>query len=723
MTKTEERFLNAYRLAFQNKNISEESENMNTALLRQVFAMADNHCVFPMVFNTIYSSLSDSQKEEKIILNGKKKAEKLTCGQAMMTAEFLRLYQYLERMDFHPIVMKGIICRSLYPEPEQRSSSDEDLLIPEDLFEKYHKALTEYGLKIALPGNDIRKAHEVSYYNDRVYIELHKQPFPPDSKAYGNLNVFFTDVEQRKINQTIYGVTLYTMGHTDHLFYQICHAYKHFLNCGIGIRLVSDIILYSLTNKDFIDWNTVINNCRQIHAYEFAAALYRIGEKHLFPERFPEELKQIWETDKIDEEALLHDILSGGLYGTSSENRLHSATLTLHAVEAEKEGRHTSAIKQALFPSFDSMRTRYPYLADKPYLLPYTWIHRIINYGKSGILDEHSKNSASEAVRIGNERIALMKQYSILRERQDKPGVLKRIYQWSHSSFLAPVLSPLYSLVSMTEYHILNMNWVMKGEKAPSDEDKKLVRGNVTFIVKSFERQNLVKGLCRNITHMYPGAQVIIADDSKKPLEIDIPKVKVIHLPFNSGLSAGLAAALKEVKTPYIVRLDDDELLTVRSRVHDELRFLMEHPQLDLIGFGHTTAIRLHSPEFNFKEYYKSSMKDALRPLKIPHKTKIDDTHIVLGKVANLYIARTDKIREVGFDPNIRMIDHHEFFWRAAGIITSAIAKDTVVFHRHNPYQRHYQSYRSDFRGDLEYIKNKREKMIQEAKKENEESS
>ena len=392
--------------------------------------------------------------------------------------------------------------------------------------------------------------------------------------------------------------------------------------------------------------------------------------------------------------------------------------MTLHAMEEEMTGRRSSAIRYALFPSIESMRTRYPYLAEKPYLLPYTWLHRLINYGRNSVLDMHSNNNVSDAVRIGNERIALMKRYQILKEKEEKPGILKRIYQHSHSSFLAPVLSPLYFLISMAEYHVLNMNWSLKGEKAPSEEDKKLVRDNVTFIVKSFERQNLVKGLCRNITHMYPVTKIIVADDSQKPLEIGLSEVKVIHLPFNSGLSAGLDAALKEVKTPYIVRLDDDELLTVRTKVHRELRFLMEHHELDLIGFGHTTAIRLHSPEFNFKEYYKSSMSDALHPLKIPHKTVIDDKHIVLGKVANIYLARTDKIREVGFDPNIRVIDHHEFFWRAAGIMTCAIAKDTVVFHRHNPYLKHYRSYRSDFTADLEYIKKKRDKMIQEERKE-----
>ena len=210
---------------------------------------------------------------------------------------------------------------------------------------------------------------------------------------------------------------------------------------------------------------------------------------------------------------------------------------------------------------------------------------------------------------------------------------------------------------------------------------------------------------------MYPGVSIIIADDSKEPLQIEGENVEVVHLPFNSGLSAGLKAALERVKTPYVFRMDDDELLTVRSLVHREMAYLESHPELDLIGLGYTTAIRCHSPKFFISTYYDQSMSDALRPLKIPHMTQVDENHLVLGKVANIYLARTEKVREVGFDPIIRMIDHHDFFWRAAGVMASAMAMDTVVFHRHNPYDRKYFKFRNDYKNDLSYIRKKHRDM------------
>ncbi|MGX8715935.1 MAG: hypothetical protein ACSW8A_09320, partial [Lachnospiraceae bacterium] len=80
-----------------------------------------------------------------------------------------------------------------------------------------------------------------------------------------------------------------------------------------------------------------------------------------------------------------------------------------------------------------------------------------------------------------------------------------------------------FMAVCRAEYGILNSIWYIKGYRKPDQKDVSLVKDNVTFIAKSFERQNLAKELCRNITHMYPGVRIIIADDTRKSLNIDMP--------------------------------------------------------------------------------------------------------------------------------------------------------------------------------------------------------
>ena len=273
---------------------------------------------------------------------------------------------------------------------------------------------------------------------------------------------------------------------------------------------------------------------------------------------------------------------------------------------------------------------------------------------------------------------------------------------------LAPIASILFQCISNMEYWYFGRKWKKQGFSLPDPEEAVFVRENVTVIFKSFERQNMAKRLYENLQKYYPGIRVVIADDSRQPLDLQGDSLTTIQLPFNSGLSYGLNQALEKVDTPYVMRMDDDELLTVRTRLGDQVKFLEAHPEVDLVGFCTLTTIRCQNPDEAVSEFTRFSMKDAPKPLLIPHMTQIDGSHFVMGKVPNLYVARTEKVRSIGWDNNIRMMDHQDFFWRAAGNLVSVIALGTAVFHYHNPFQRHYQKYRQDVDGDRIYIAGKR---------------
>ena len=245
----------------------------------------------------------------------------------------------------------------------------------------------------------------------------------------------------------------------------------------------------------------------------------------------------------------------------------------------------------------------------------------------------------------------------------------------------------------------------------PDQEEVEFVRENVTVIFKSFERQKMAKRLYENLQKYYPGVRVVIADDSRKPLDLQGDSLTIVQLPFNSGLSYGINQALERVDTPYVMRMDDDELLTVRTRLGKQVEFLERYSEIDIVGFCVLTAIRCQNPDEAVSEFTRFSMKDAPKPLLIPHMTRVDGNHFVMGKVPNVYVARTDKIRSIGWDSNIRMMDHQDFFWRASGNLVTTIALGTAVFHYHNPFDRYYQRFRQDVSGDKEYIIKKNKKF------------
>jgi len=264
----------------------------------------------------------------------------------------------------------------------------------------------------------------------------------------------------------------------------------------------------------------------------------------------------------------------------------------------------------------------------------------------------------------------------------------------------------LFDGANAMEYHLLRLYWWLQGKRLPGEEERRLVKENVTFIYKSFERQAMAKRLFRSIQRYYPGARVVIADDSAEPLTIDDPNAEVILLPFNSGLSRGISAALARVQTPYVVRLDDDELLTPHTEFGCQLQFLMAHEEVDLASIVYFRAPVWAGSKSELKKYYRQTFGPQ-RPLKIAHMTRIDERHIVVAKPPNCFLARTAKVREVGYDSNIRMIDHNEFFYRAAGHLVSVVDERSFIFHYHNPFDAHYKRFRSDTLGDAIYIRRK----------------
>ena len=256
----------------------------------------------------------------------------------------------------------------------------------------------------------------------------------------------------------------------------------------------------------------------------------------------------------------------------------------------------------------------------------------------------------------------------------------------------SPLTVPCYYMLE--GYYALRSRTL--GRPRVSAEDRRNVEESLTFMYKSFNRQRMARRLLRSIRSCYPNARVIIADDSEVPLEA--VGAEVVRLPFNSGLSRGLAEALGRVETPYVMRLDDDMLLTARSRVHDHLAFLQRHPEVDLCGLQVNRVLQSSA-----KVYGSVRMG---RRLAIPAGTVIEGREVVY-KAANCFVARTESVRRVGYDPNIRMIDHHEFFWRAAGRIVCVQDPKSYVYHCHNWFDWRYRTYREDTAGDEAYIRAK----------------
>lgn len=415
MDKINKMFLQALKASLLKKKVKWDYQITQEEWLR-LFHQAEIHHILPMIYDTVYSCPSAKKMDASFFIPFKKKTIQYVMAQTIKTSEFLQLYQYLRKSGISPVMVKGIICRELYPNPDYRVSGDEDMLIRPEDFDFCHDKLLEYGMTVADPGMDVQEAYEVPYGKpgSPIYIELHKYLFPPDSEAYGEFNQFFEDIHERTIEITVQGVPVSAMEHTFHFFYLVCHAFKHFLHSGFGIRQVCDIVLYANEYGSQIDWKKVLEECKAIHAELFTAALLRIGEKYLVFDAEKACCPAEWSNMEVDEMMLLNDLLDAGVYGGSNMNRKHSSNITLNAVTAQKSGKHGSAsVLKTVFPTVKSMSGRYPYLKKHPWMLPAAWADRILKYKKE--TSRVAGHDAASPVQIGNDRIELMRQYGIIK--------------------------------------------------------------------------------------------------------------------------------------------------------------------------------------------------------------------------------------------------------------------------------------------------------------------
>lgn len=367
--------------------------------------LADEQEVLPLLYDAVYRCASFRTLEIERRRSYREKALQLAGRQVVQSNEFLTLILRAQEKGLDPVVLKGITVRSLYPMPLLRPSVDEDLLVSPETAGEYHGFFLSEGLIPDDPEADPAAVDELSYHRPQspTYIELHTALFPPDSEAYGDCNRLFEGALDRSGRLQIEDVSLRALAPTDHLLYLVCHAYKHFLHSGVGIRQVCDMGVFTGKYGGEIDWTRIVRNCASVRIDRFAAALFRIAEHHLgfsMPGAFT--------CYAVDEGPLLADMLSGGLYGTVDEDRLHSGSITLDAVAAQKQGRRRKGLAASLFPSASLLAGRYPYLRDKPWLLPLAWTQRMAAYLKN------RKTSAAASVQIGGERIALMRQYDMI---------------------------------------------------------------------------------------------------------------------------------------------------------------------------------------------------------------------------------------------------------------------------------------------------------------------
>uniref|UniRef100_A0A7N4PI84 Beta-1,4 N-acetylgalactosaminyltransferase n=2 Tax=Sarcophilus harrisii TaxID=9305 RepID=A0A7N4PI84_SARHA len=199
----------------------------------------------------------------------------------------------------------------------------------------------------------------------------------------------------------------------------------------------------------------------------------------------------------------------------------------------------------------------------------------------------------------------------------------------------------------------------------------------VTITTKTFLRPHKLRKLLWSIRKYYPDLTVIVADDSENPESIDDPYVEHYIMPFAKGWFAGRNLALSQVTTKYVLWVDDDFFFTQNTKI-EVLLNVLEKTDLDVVG-GHVLGI-----SFLFKLLLAQGEDGSCIHKRVGSFQVLDGFPkcVVTSGIVNFFLAHTEKLRSVGFDPRLKRVAQSEFFIDGLGSLRVGFCSDVVVEHQ-----------------------------------------
>lgn len=219
-------------------------------------------------------------------------------------------------------------------------------------------------------------------------------------------------------------------------------------------------------------------------------------------------------------------------------------------------------------------------------------------------------------------------------------------------------------------------------------ENTPLVEAKLTAVIKTFERPDTLRRLVASIKRLYPNLPIIVVDDSRTPCKL--AGVETIVMPYDSGVSAGRQKALEHVRTPYLLLLDDDFVFYKKTALEPAMRLMETHPAIDIMG-GEVVNL----PSFKSADYKYANLHPTKVTSVLPSGSEVGGLK-VYDKVPNFYVARTQRLKLVGWDKRIKRLDHADFFTRAKGVLVTVFNPHFKVLHAQTPFERNYMGKRYD---------------------------
>lgn len=224
------------------------------------------------------------------------------------------------------------------------------------------------------------------------------------------------------------------------------------------------------------------------------------------------------------------------------------------------------------------------------------------------------------------------------------------------------------------------------------------VADKVDFCITTFKRPEAVAELLRSIPARYPDAAIYVADqgdalddDLYDALRAELSAAGLVtppdirHLPFDCGLSAARNHLVTTTPREYKLILDDDFAFTDGTRIEKFLTLLEARPEAGIVG-GDVTRDGV-AERFDFR--IDRTERTTFRPLvdDAPYSVLDGVRHRETDCVVNFALMRRDLFTHVLWDPELKVGEHGDFFFRVLDAPYSVLHTPDVTVEHLDPLE------------------------------------
>jgi len=344
-----------YLIALIKAAINEEEppKKPDSISYNELFLVAKQQNIQTIIFYCLKSI--NNFENESIYIEWNENVTRSKLYLLTLESERKKIASKLEESKIAYLNLKGYVLKEYYPNKFMRQMGDYDILYDQTCRDRLIEIMEQFGYVAEdLKGKDDDFTKK-PYYR----FEFHKYLF----EEFNEFNKYFNRAWERARKDRMESYE-YRFTKEDFYIYYMAHFYKHYTNCGCGIRQLIDMYVYLRRERYSMDWKYINGELEKLRLTEFDKEMRQLCNV-LFEDK----------PLSKEQERQFKELLCAGTYGNAEIFFRNQLRLL------KKENKGLGYVKRKyimkrLFPSLEFMKQDYPWLKQAPILLPLSYILR-----------------------------------------------------------------------------------------------------------------------------------------------------------------------------------------------------------------------------------------------------------------------------------------------------------------------------------------------------------